>query len=281
MIRARTLLALLVGLPLAVSGQSGAVRYDQSTRIDIKLPPELARNPEVMANMGNIPKSSTRPMQLRFTPQAALFGPAPVTAAPGAPGAAGMATRGDVIMMGGSAGGGGAAREVMVMDASAMSGSFAFFGGGGGGMDAVTGAFTDLESGSYVELRSLLGRTFRITDSRPAIGWKLTGESAQFLGYPVFQAIAKQDTTSIEAWFTPDIPVSAGPAQYGGLPGLILTLAIDSNRVVFTATAVDLKTPVEKISAPSEGSKVTRAEYDKLLAEKQAEMMKGRRGRGN
>ena len=78
MIRARTLLALLVGLPLAVSGQSGAVRYDQSTRIDIKLPPELARNPEVMANMGNIPKSSTRPMQLRFTPQAALFGPAPV-----------------------------------------------------------------------------------------------------------------------------------------------------------------------------------------------------------
>ncbi len=281
MTRVRTLFALMVALPLAASGQSGVVRYDQSNRIDIKLPPELARNPEVMASMGNMPKSSTRPMQLRFTPQAALFGPAPVTATPGAPGAAGMATRGDVIMMG-SAGGGGGAREVMVMDASAMSGaSFAFFGGGGGGMDAVAGAFTDLESGNYVELRTLLGRTFRITDARPSFGWKLTGESAKFLGYPVFQAIAKQDSTSIEAWFTPDIPVSAGPAQYGGLPGLILTLAIDSNRVVYTATAVDLKTPVEKISTPSDGSKVTRAEYDKLLAEKQAEMMKGRRGRGN
>ncbi|MBK7596363.1 MAG: GLPGLI family protein [Gemmatimonadetes bacterium] len=278
MIRARTLLALLVGLPLAASGQSGAVRYDQSNRIDIKLPPELARNPEIMANMGRMPKASTRPMQLRFTPQAALFGPAPAAAAPGAP--AGMV--GTTVMIGGPGGGGG--REMMVRDmdvSMASGGSFAFFGGGGSGMDAVTGAFTDLESGSYIELRSLLGRTFRITDSRPAIGWKLTGESAQFLGYPVFQAIAKQDSSTIEAWFTPDIPVSAGPAQYGGLPGLILTLAIDSNRVVFTATSVDLKSPVEKISAPSEGSKVSRAEYDKILKEKQDEMAKSRRGRGN
>ncbi|MEI2721574.1 MAG: GLPGLI family protein [Gemmatimonadales bacterium] len=279
MTRVRTLFALMVALPLAANGQSGVVRYDQSNRIDIKLPPELARNPEVMANMGNMPKASTRPMQLRFTPQAALFGPAPVTAAPGG---AGMATRGDVIVMSGSAGGGGGAREMRVTEMDMAAGaSFAFFGGGGGGMDAVAGAFTDLESGNYVELRTLLGRTFRITDARPSFGWKLTGESAKFLGYPVFQAIAKQDSTSIEAWFTPDIPVSAGPAQYGGLPGLILTLAIDSNRVVYTATAVDLKTPVEKISTPSDGSKVTRAEYDKLLAEKQAEMMKGRRGRGN
>jgi|CXWL01.1.fsa_nt_gi hypothetical protein len=280
MIRARILIAVLTALPMAANGQSGVVRYDQSNRIDIKLPPELARNPEVMANMGRMPKASTRPMQLRFTPQAALFGPAPVTTAPG--GAPGVATRGDVVMIGGGGGGGG--REVMVrdMEMSAMGGaSFAFFGGGGGGMDAVAGAFTDLESGSYVELRSLLGRTFRIIDTRPAFGWKLTGESAKFLDYPVFQAIAKQDTTTIEAWFTPDIPVSAGPAQYGGLPGLILTLAIDSNRVVYTATAVDLKTPVEKISTPTDGSKVTRAEYDKLLAEKQAEMMQGRRGRGN
>ncbi len=281
MIRAITLCALLIGLPVVASGQSGVIRYDQSTRLDIKLPPELARNPEVMANMGNIPKAITRPMQLRFTPQAALFGPAPVAAAPGAP--PGMAGRADVMVVGGSAvGGGGREMRVTEMEMASVSGaSFAFFGGGGGGMDAVTGAFTDLESGSYVELRSLLGRTFRITDTRPAIGWKLTGESAKFLGYQVFQATAKQDSSTIEAWFTPDIPVSAGPAQYGGLPGLILTLAIDSNRVVFTATAVDLTTLVEKISAPSDGNKVSRAEYDKILADKQAEMMKGRRGRGN
>lgn len=278
MIRARLLLAAMAALPVVASAQSGVVRYDQSNRIDIKLPPELARNPEVMAGMGNMPKSSTRPMQLRFTPQAALFGAAPAPTPP--PGAV-AGVRGDMVFVSGSAGG-GAPMRVTEMEMGAVSGAtFAFFGGGGGGLDAVAGAYTDLEHGNYIELRNLLGRTFRITDGRPAIAWKLTGESAKFLGYPVFQAVAKQDSSSIEAWFTPDIPVSAGPAQYGGLPGLILTLAIDSNRVVYTATAVDLTTPVEKISAPSEGSKVTRAEYDKILADKMAEMQKGRRGRGN
>ena len=43
----------------------------------------------------------------------------------------------------------------------------------------------------------------------------------------------------------------------------------------------DTTTPIEKIKTPSEGSKVTRAEYDKIVAEKQAEMMKQRRGRRN
>ena len=275
MARVRALLALMASLPMVVSGQSGTVRYDQSTRLDFKFPPEMARNPQFMANM---PKASTRPMQLRFTPQAALFGQAPALTAPGASGAPAAGGRADVVMVGRP----GSEMMVREMDASAMSGaSVAFFGGGGSGLDAVSGAHTDLGDGSYVELRSLLGRTFRITEQRPTFAWKLTGESASFLGYPVYQAIAKQDSTTLEAWFTPDIPVSAGPAQYGGLPGLILTLTVDSNRVVYTATAVDIKTPVEKITVPSEGSKVTRPEYDRIVAEKQAEMAKSRRGRGN
>jgi len=160
-----------------------------------------------------------------------------------------------------------------------MGRAMGFMGAGAG--DVVGGAFTDLGDGSYVEVREFLGRTFRISEDRPTFAWRLTGEEAKFLGYPVYQAIAKQDSTTIEAWFTPSIPVSAGPAQYGGLPGLILTLAVDSNRVVYSATAVDTTTPVEKIKAPSDGSKVTRAEYDKIVADKQAEMMKARRGRRN
>ena len=33
------------------------------------------------------------------------------------------------------------------------------------------------------------------------------------------------------AWFTPEIPVSTGPAMYGGLPGLILEIS-DGNRTM-------------------------------------------------
>jgi len=270
MIRFTALCALLVGLPVAASGQSGTVRYDQATKFDIKLPPEMARNPQVMANM---PKAMVKPMQLRFTPEAAVFGTAPVAGPAG-----GGVGAGEIRVIGAGASSGMVVREDMVR---AEGAAMMFMGGGGGPGDAVAGAFTNLTDGSYVEVREFLGRTFRIPEARPAFAWKLTGEAASFLGYPVYQAIAKQDSTTIEAWFTPDIPVSAGPAQYGGLPGLILTLAVDSNRVVYTATAVDTTAAVGKVTAPSDGSKVTRAEYDKIVAEKQAEMAKSRRGRGN
>ncbi len=268
MLRSTALCALLIGAPVVATAQSGTVRYDQATRFDIELPLELARNPAFLANM---PKAAVKPMQLTFTGEATLFAAAPVEA--GAPAAGGggetvfIARGGDVAMV----------REIGAeMMATRMVGF-----GGGGASDAVAGAYTGLEDGRYVEVREFLGRTFRIPGERPAFAWKLTGEVATFLGHPVYQATARHDSTTIEAWFTPDIPVPAGPAQYGGLPGLILTLAVDSNRVVYTATSVDLETAIAPIKAPVEGSEVTRAEYDRIVAEKQAEMAKSRRGRRN
>jgi hypothetical protein len=268
MIRSTVLCALLVGLPAVSTAQSGTVRYDQSTRFDFELPPGMAQNPAFLANM---PKAAVRPMQLVFDSGATLFMPAP--AGDESPGAA----RGAEIRMASGAGAPVMIREIEGgMVATRMMG---FMGGRGG--DAVSGAYTDLTDDSYVEVREFLGRTFRIAAERPGFAWKLTGEAATFLGHPVYQAIATQDSTTIEAWFTPDIPVSAGPAQYGGLPGLILTLAVDTNRVTYTATAVDLAAAVGPIKAPSEGSEITRAEYDRIVAEKQAEMARSRRGRRN
>jgi hypothetical protein len=246
---------MMVGLPGVAISQSGTVRYDQATRLDFQPPPGMARNPEFMANL---PKNTIKPMQLQFNAQAALFSPAPQGTE-----RASMAGEIAVVRMGG--GDGGMVTREISGEMMQMGRAMGFFGGGAG--DAVSGAFTDLSDESYVEVREFLGRTFR--------------EAASFLGYPVYQAIATQDSTTIEAWFTPDIPVPAGPAQYGGLPGLILTLAVDSNRVVYTAKAIDLTTAIDAIKAPSEGSKVTRAEYDKIVAEKQEELSRSRRGRRN
>lgn len=258
--RLTPLIALLVGLPVLATAQSGTVQYDQATRLDINLP---ANSPFA----SRIPKNMVKPMQLTFTPAATLFGAGtPADNAQG--GREGRFQGGDVTVVHGISGG------EMAMIATRMG-----FMGGGAGSDAISGAYTDLSDGSYTEVREFLGRTFRIPEGRPSFAWKLTGEQASFLGLPVYQAIAQQDSSTIEAWFTPDIPVSAGPAQYGGLPGLILTLAVDSNRVVFTATAIDTTTVVKALKAPSEGSKVTRAEYDRIVEEKMAELEKSRRGR--
>ncbi|MES2306529.1 MAG: GLPGLI family protein [Gemmatimonadota bacterium] len=269
---------LLAGLPALASAQSGTVRYDETIPLDFKLPPNSP-----MA--GRLPKSSTKPMQLTFSPEAALFALAPRIDGP--PGAAGetrvmTAGPGNAVFMGGG-GPPGQAMEIRRDGEMAMGapGMFTFGGPGGPGAGTVAGAYTNLADGSYIEVREFLGRSFRIPEARPTFNWKLTGEQATFLGHPVLQAKAKVDSTTLEAWFAPDIPVSAGPAQYGGLPGLILTLTVDSNKVVYTATAIDIKTAIAPIKAPSEGSKVTRAEFDKIVKEKMDEMSKGRRGRGN
>lgn len=279
--RLMAVLALLAGLPLPATAQSGTVRYDQSTRLDFHFPPG-------MPVPDRLPKASTKPMLLTFTPTAALFAEAPS----GSDGEAGVREAKMAVEAGAAGGrtvvirdGGGGGMDGAKMAMAAGDGVMFFSAGGpmgsAGRMDAVAGAYTDLADGSYIEVREFLGRTFRIPGERPTYAWKLTGQQATFLGHPVFQATAQQDSTSLEAWFTPDIPISAGPAQYGGLPGLILTLAVDSNRIVYTATAIDTTTAVGQIKEPSDGSKVTRAEYDKIVKEKMDEIAKQRRGRGN
>lgn len=272
--RVTPILALLVGAPLLASAQSGTVRYDQATRIDFRLPPG-------MPAPSRMPRSRVQPMQLTYSPAATLFAAAPAgedgdaVSRSGEMRAVEMRADGGAVFM---SGGGGSPVMIREIDGAGM---MMFGGPGGGGQGTVTGTYTDLSDGSYTEVREFLGRTFRIATERPAFAWKLTGEQATFLGHHVLQAIAQQDSTTIEAWFTPEIPVSAGPAQYGGLPGLILTLAVDSNRVTYTATAVDTAAVIKGIKAPSDGSKVTKAEYDKIVEEKLAEMAKQRRGRRN
>jgi len=109
-------------------------------------------------------------------------------------------------------------------------------------------------------------------------------------------AEAKQDSTNsakpfdevevpkfvvVTAWYTPQIPVSTGPGEYHGLPGLILEVTAD--RTVMLCTKIVMN-PQEKeeISRPEKGEVVTREAYNTIMKEKIEEMreMYGGRGRG-
>ncbi len=85
----------------------------------------------------------------------------------------------------------------------------------------------------------------------------------------------------VTAWYTPQIPVSAGPAEYHGLPGLILEVQAD--RTVMLCTKIVMN-PQDKedIKKPDTGEVVTRKEYNTIMKEKIEEMrqMYGGRGRG-
>ncbi len=142
-------------------------------------------------------------------------------------------------------------------------------------------AYVDFGSGAVTETREFMGRTFLISGDRPAYAWKLGTEQREFLGYMVQQATTVHDGAEIEAWFTPQIPVQAGPGEYGGLPGLILVLSIDGGHLLYSATEVNLDGLGDvTITPPTEGEMVTREEYEALVAEK-IEEIRATRGAGN
>ena len=95
--------------------------------------------------------------------------------------------------------------------------------------------------------------------------------------------IGIDENPEITAWFTPEIPVSQGPSDYWGLPGLILE--INDGRSSLLCSEIRLNQEAEeKIKRPSKGKKVTQSEYNTIMADKMEEMSErfragdGRRG---
>jgi len=93
------------------------------------------------------------------------------------------------------------------------------------------------------------------------------------LDYPCQEAELDGAEEKTLAWFTPMIPVSAGPGEYGGLPGMILAVDINDGQNTITATSVEL-TSLDKdlMKKPKKGKKVTREKFDQIVKEKMEEM---------
>ena len=134
-------------------------------------------------------------------------------------------------------------------------------------------AYVDFASGSVAETREFMGRTFLIMGERPTYQWKLGSEQREFLGFMVQKATAVHEEREIEAWFTPQIPVQAGPGEFGGLPGLILVLSLDAGHLLYSAIEVDLTgLGDDSIAPPEDGDEVSREEYEEIVAERIEEL---------
>ncbi len=219
--------------PLSAFAQSGSITYDQVIKIAIQLPPEME------SMRAQIPTESKNSLVLLFSETESLMKNAPKKEEDKA-----TEIRGEGFMF------------------RAM-----------GRVQAENETYTNLDEGTITEKRDFMGRTFLIGGDQPAYAWKLTGEQSEYLGYPVQKATAVRDTTKIEAWFSPEIPVSAGPELFAGLPGMILVLSLDDGKIQYAATEIKLD-GLESgvIKAPKEGKKVSRAEFDQIMEEKMKEM---------
>ena len=97
------------------------------------------------------------------------------------------------------------------------------------------------------------------------------------------EVVVTAETETITAWYSPQIPVSHGPAEYGGLPGLILELTND--RTVMLCTKVVMN-PEKRIviSEPTKGEFVTKVEFENIVEVKVKEMRdmwRGQRGKSS
>lgn len=101
------------------------------------------------------------------------------------------------------------------------------------------------------------------------IEWEITQESKSIGNYICYKAI-KKDTLALNkktiTWFTPQIPVSFGPKEYNGLPGLILELHNSLGSFKVLEIKLNQKKPI-KIEKPTKGKQITEKEYKKLLEE--------------
>ncbi len=118
-----------------------------------------------------------------------------------------------------------------------------------------------------------MDRVFLIKDDLKSLKWKITADTKSILDYNCQKATYTEDSTTYEAWFTTQIPVSIGPSRFVGLPGAILELSINDGERTYVATKVDLVGDFgSEITLPGKGKKVTRREFNKIKAEKMKEM---------
>lgn len=155
--------------------------------------------------------------------------------------------------------------------------------------------YKNVKTGTYAVKNDLFGKIFLVQDSLLKLDWKMGAESKKIGKYTAFKATATktikrpnmaalfnrndkskgqeyiEKEIQITAWYSPEIPINQGPANYWGLPGLILEISDDITTILCSEISMNPKEKVA-IKAPSKGKKVNQAEYDKISKAKMLEM---------
>lgn len=257
------LLALLVGLSITAMAQmkEGKISYERKVNMHRSLP-----DPQ-MKSM--IPEFRTDKFELLFNESASLY------------------------------------RSVVDDEAPDP---FANAGGGGGGMRMsfrmpTTTTYTDIAKQTQYEERAFFEKEFLIVDSLKQYKWKLSEETKT-----IAKQLCKKATTMITApqqmrvrisrggenntdsasnapkppketelvvWYAENIPVSIGPDNYSGLPGVIMEMDVDNGAQVTTAVEVSAKYPKKELIQPTKGDKMTRAQFQEQMQKLMQEMQRG------
>jgi len=113
----------------------------------------------------------------------------------------------------------------------------------------------------------IMDKAFLITEPLKS-QWKLVSGEKKIGNYLCNKAI--NDKNEI-AWYCPEIPINDGPYLFQGLPGLILE--VETATKTITMQTIEFKAVIkDKIQPPKTGKKISRDEFNKLLAKKKEEL---------
>lgn len=168
--------------------------------------------------------------------------------------------------------------------------------------------YKNVDQNQLVQIQEFYGKRFLVKDQLQKIEWKMLPETKQIGQYTCFKATAvvpEQELTwfnfswsdlsntgssttepeikltPIEAWYTMQIPVKHGPAEFWGLPGLILEVSAGNTTILCSEIVMNPKVR-KPIKAPSKGTEINKKDYRTTIVNKMSEMRNsyGRRRRG-
>ncbi len=127
--------------------------------------------------------------------------------------------------------------------------------------------YQNLEKQQSMMYMEMGGSEVAIQDSLTNVTWKLTNEYRNIAGYDCRRANGVTlDSVYVVAFYTDQIPISAGPSTVHGLPGMILGLVIPEQHFNIYASKVEMSAPTVKADIFKKKAKAkTRKETTTLM----------------
>ena len=162
------------------------------------------------------------------------------------------------------------------------------FGGSGNGSIY----YKNIQEKRFANKTEIMSKVFLVKDSLPKYNWELSSETKNIGNYTCYKATfseevesvtmsmingeskeaKKKETVVTTAWYTPQIPVSNGPDDYQGLPGLILEINDGKKMIVCTEIVLNPSIKID-IEEPKKGKIVSQEKFNKIQKEKNKDMM--------
>ena len=114
---------------------------------------------------------------------------------------------------------------------------------------------------NVLEFTRKLENKIVVKDSLINWNWQLIEGTEEILGYKCKKAITNKYGSIKTAYYTEEIPISDGPFNHSGLPGLILKISSENNEII--AYSISTKKEKSSIEKPNlDGKKITLKELE-------------------